>query len=160
MVATLTFTAGWTCCTEVWLLFAPSSTTFLTGGGLRIGIVDFEVTPQTWPHGHITYTNINNNNITYYLQCCSMEEINRRVTEGQESRVMKIMVWADNGYSRRSFTWNGWDITCSGLMIFQEFRYLNSKRAQWLKKGILVHKILLHVGFPWWHDLCTLMAFP
>jgi hypothetical protein len=20
--------------------------------------------------------------------------------------------------------------------------------------------ILLHVGFPWWHDLCTLMAFP
>jgi hypothetical protein len=20
--------------------------------------------------------------------------------------------------------------------------------------------ILLHVGFPWWHDVCTLMAFP
>jgi hypothetical protein len=31
----------------------------------------------------------------------------------------------------------------------------------WSTKGITnATMILLHVGFPWWHDLCTLMAFP
>jgi hypothetical protein len=33
-------------------------------------------------------------------------------------------------YSRRSFTLNIQDLTCSGLTIFLEFRYLKSKTAQ------------------------------
>jgi hypothetical protein len=33
-------------------------------------------------------------------------------------------------YSRRSFTQNVQDLTCSGLTKFPEFRYLSSRRAQ------------------------------
>lgn len=44
---TLTLIAGLTCCADGWLLLAASSTTLLTGGGLREGIPDLDVTPQT-----------------------------------------------------------------------------------------------------------------
>jgi hypothetical protein len=43
-------------------------------------------------------------------------------------------------YSRRSFTQNVWDLTCSRLTVFPEFRY-KSKRAQLLKKDVLAYKV-------------------
>lgn len=44
---TLKLTAELTCCADGWMLLATSSTTLLTGGGLREGVVDLDVTPQT-----------------------------------------------------------------------------------------------------------------
>jgi hypothetical protein len=43
-------------------------------------------------------------------------------------------------YSRRSFTQNVWELTFSGLTIFPEFRYLNSKEHNDGKKS-LAHKV-------------------